>query len=612
MDFIEIQQKILDVYGKKPLVMVLVFVLLEIVGIIIISHRFSQYISVTKRIVVIFAFLLSFCLFLHAIPNADYHKVIRKGSVCSIEKELIDIKGEPDKRLPESLGVIYQQHYFEKYGKKADLCEEYDYSVICEDSLQHYAKQALLCFVVLVLGYLFTRAVLRCEDCVMNTLLASHMGVGMVVFLFMISMICQLHIKEVSVLMVVMILMSLLILWNKRLKINVTKKDIFAIGVLLLASVGASLFKWFKFAGDCIIQLENAVAFLNAGTLGESFTLASTFGFFGTALHGVAIVVGEDYFYSIYLILNVSSVGVAVYALKKLCDTTHKKNKVYFFIVVVSNFCVLLLNFDFENYCVWILSNAPIAGYLLIIVVCSFLMKKNNYEMSWIVAVASFTIMVTRVEGVCYVILFLLIPLERRGELKKSSIIVGSEIIIWQIVQFCFYNGSIGGTSWSPKRGLAFSTIAVFLIAFQFIESNRAKIVEYMKKYYIYFFLVALLLVIVYAFCANREFALETSRIFIAHLSVSRYSNSLAYWLYFIMITPLLIIDKPEEIEMGLAFVLGYYLLIFGISLFRVGLPFHVQISDSLRRMMFQGQMFFTFIVSYFMLCKNEPENNII
>lgn len=599
--------RIIEVYGRATIFSLLLFVLIEIVAFLYIWKNRKYEIVVVKRIVIVSGFLLSIILFFAAMHNSDYHKVFTRGSVCSLEKTFDELKDGSSDELCEAMRLVYQEHYLKKYGEPMDGSEGYDETVMCDDSLVHSCRQTLLCLFVVLFGYAFSRATLKINESFLPLCLAAPMGVGIVVIIFILNLLVGFQLTRAT-LIVISTLMAVLLLACNHLRIKkISRYDIVSVILIALFSVGATIIKWFKFAGDCQIQLNNAVLYLKEGGLGTQFTEASTFGFLGTALHSVALLIGEDYFYSIYIVVSISVLGLMWISLKEFMG-----NEVRSFdaiLIILPSLITLLLNFDYECYNIWILSNSSIAVYLCIIVICTFLAEIKDMDTSWIIVVASFSVIITRVEGVCYVLLFLLIPLCRVANLKKANILVGVEIIIWELAQALHYSGSIGGESWDIKKGLAFSTAALLLVLWQFVSEKDIIIVKWINHYYYLFYIIGLVGIILYAFCSDMGFSIETSKVFLSHLMVSRYSNSLGYFSFMIMLSPLLFINKSENLKQGLTFIIGYFLLVFGVALFRVNNPFHIQISDSLRRMIFQGMPFTTWVMVYLLLDGNYKRN---
>lgn len=568
------------VYGEKLVEAMLLLVLLETVALIVIYKKKPEWIKILKIGILVFSTLIGITLLSRSKIQEGYEKLRLNDTTCAFQ-EIYDAHG-PD-HMTWADTIIYEQHYYLTYGEKIEGYEDYDLSVVCDESLSRDFLQILACVIVFTLGFLITRAAFKGENELLAASLAAPVGAATLVVMTLLFIIFHIPYNGVSVGLFLLVTAALFIWYSLKTKLSVNKYTVIAETLGIMFVVTATFLKFYKLAGDARWQMLYARDLVTYHYLQEAFYQVATYGFLGTSLHAFGILLGGDMFYAYFTIIGISAIFIIIAA--NLVLVKDEKEKWLSFVFLGIGLFFLISNFDYLYYLEWLLSNCAVGVCILGIAVLTHLNLCKGKDVTLLISILSLVVITTRIEGVCYVVLLLSVPFVRKGSLKKTNIIVGCEIIIWQIIQFILTTG-VGQDGWTPTTGIALVMAGAILIAEPFL--NRIRFVEKVMKHYSFIYLILLLAIIIFGFLYDSNMASDNFTVFVSHFSVSKNSNSLAFWGFILVLLPLAVSNAIYERNSFLLIFGFYVLMVFGISIFRTGNPLHTGTSDSFRRVLSQ------------------------
>lgn len=579
------------VYGEKLVKALLVFVLLEIVALLIAIKKKPEWIKYIKGTVLVIATVSSLILLSRSRIQESFKKIELNNTTCSFQ-------GVYDDHGPDHLTwadeKIYEQHYMDTYNKASEGIWDCDLSVVCKETTTRYLFQIVACVIVFLVGFAITRCAFKGDRELLSAALGIPVGAAVVVTMTLSFIVLHIpyHWSTVTVALLLVLGGTIWISTRNGLRIN-RYSLIGAIAGIAVIVLSAFL-KFYKLAGDARWQMLYAKDLVTYHHLMEEFYQVATYGFLGTSLHAFGIIFGGDMLYAYFTVIGISAVAIIVSVTAVLLE--EKRGERWVYISLGLGILFLLINFDYLYYLRWVLSNCTIGVCLLAMVALLKLYLEKDYDVTLLIALLSFVVITTRIEGVCYVVLFLSIPFARTGLLKKINIIVGAEIIVWQLVQFVLTTG-VGQDGWTPVTGVALSFAGALIIAEPFLIKIR--FIERVMSHYKTIYVVLLLAIIGFGFAYDTAMATDNFAIFLSHFTTSKNSNSFVLWNFILLMFPLAVADSRQEENSCLIFVICYILMVFGISIFRTGNPLHTGTSDSFRRVLYQIMPLAVWLVSY-------------
>lgn len=567
------------VYGEKLVKALLLFVLLEIVALVFISKKKPEWMKYWKLVVLAVATVTSLLFLSRSRIQEGYSKIELNDTSCAF-KEVYDEHGVDHRTRVD--GLIYDWHYMQKYGAVMDSHEDMDESVICEESVSRYFMQFLACSIVFLVGTLVSRCVFKEKKEFLSSALAVPIGMSVFVVATLFLIIFNVPYTWVSMAIILLFIAIIGIYYSVKNKITINKYTVICTAIWLAIIALSTVLKFYRLAGDARWQVLYARDLAAYHHLQEPFFSVTTYGFLGISLHAFSTLFGCDMLYAYFLVTGISAIAIIFATTRELLDDKSQK-LTYVFMSIGALF--LITNFDYLYYLEWILSNCGVGVCLLAVTALTYLYLEKNIESTLLIALLSFVVITTRIEGVCYAVLLLSIPFIREGLLKKTNIIIGTEIIAWQIVQF-FLSDGVGQDGWTRTTGVALSLVGAILIAEPYLV--KIKLIEKIMKHYWIVYTVLLLCVITFGLAYDKVMTMDNFNIFLSHFTVSKNSNSLALWGFILGILPLAVMGGVKEKNAMLSVFMLYILMVFGISIFRTGNPLHTGTSDSFRRVLSQ------------------------
>lgn len=604
LTFARVIENINYVYGEKLVKAILLFFVIEVFVYTFLLCKKPDMIKKFRIVIFSIAIAISAILAWRAHPYVAYDKFQCSDTICSA-KYILNQKDYDKFNWADS--NIYRYHYYKqhpdelsgedfetKFGSgKSHL--ELDESVLCEDKGIDYAKQSLACFLIYAVGFFLVKCVLLDKNKLFAGFLAVPIGASVIVALTVSFLIFHIKYSFVSFFCGLLLVSLGIYLFLKHKHVRWDRSVTVTLLIALIVIVLATYVRFYQFSGDSRWQLIFAMNLLDEGLFSKwSFAQATTFGFFGISLHALALLFGTDYLYAYYLIMGLAGVGIFLSSAYLFSDEFEKKKTVFLYLV---GLVILLFNFDFEYYSFSVLSNASMGVCMLAIVVLTLFEIKYKKNVSLLLALISFVLLTTRIEGVCYVVLFMGIPFEREMGLKQATIISGVEIIIWQIAQF-FYSDGSGVDGWTPTMGVALMFVGLLLIAEPYLV--KFELFRKIGRYYKVMYIVGLLAIICFGFYYDMIMASDNFVVFLSHIAVSKYSNSLSIWVFLLYLLPFAIVSSLKEENSILIIIFAYFLMVFGISIFRTGNPLNTEISDSFRRIICQMMFMAVWLILYY------------
>ena len=580
------------VYGEKLVKALFLFVLLEIVALVFITKKKPEWIKYLKLIVLGIATVTSLVMLSRSKVQEGFSKLELNNTTCAF-KEIYDNHG-PD-HMTWADEIIYEQHYSMAYGVKSDSNKEYNLAVICEESISRNVLQTIACVVPMLIGFFIARCVIKKEHIILRAALSVPIGASVLVAITLFLIVFHIPYCWSTVLLLIALVLGAIIWCSYKNKLPIEKQEIVVLGVFILLAVLATQLKFYRLAGDARWQMLYARDLVTHHYLMEEFFQVATYGFLGTSLHAFGILLGGDMLYSYFLLIGLSAIAIIVSTTYVLSKDQSEKIVVYAFMLIGIVF--LVTNFDYLYYTEWILSNGAVGVCILSIVALSYLHIEKGTDVTLMIALLSFAVITTRIEGVCYVVLLLSVPFKRVGELKKTNIIVGCEIIIWQIVQFVLSTG-VGQDGWTKSTGVALSLVGIILMIEPYLINF--KIIEKIMLHYKIVYGVLFVFILFLGFVHDETMTLDNFVVFLSHFTVSKNSNSFALWGFILVLLPIAIRGALQEKDSILLVPIFYILLVLGISLFRTGNPLHTGTSDSFRRVLCQVMPLTVWLVTYY------------
>lgn len=325
------------------------------------------------------------------------------------------------------------------------------------------------------------------------------------------------------------------------------------------------------------------------GNLRDVLGGAAPFGMVEPIVTSVGFLFGCDFVYAFYPLTGISGIGIMCAGIYYLYL---KSGRSYEIIQAFGMGMVLLLsNYDFFLSIFYGMAHGPTAVYTLITVVFITLKKRLDLpDISCIVILAATMITLIRVEGAAYTLFILVASLGvEDGRIKMKRIIVSEAVIIvvWNVYQWIFLGRSGGEIFWTPEKGIILVSGSVMAILIVLVFDKQWTVIDFVKRNYYILLMVALTGgAVVVSVVLKREMASVNLPIYLTHFtnSAENETNAAAFWIFLLLMCPVLLNLRNRVAEYSLAVVAGYLILIYFICLFRGELPLRLGYSDSARR----------------------------
>ena len=579
------------VYGEKLVKALFLFVLLEIVALVFITKKKPEWMKYLKMVVLCVATMFSLMMLFRSRIQEGYRKIELNDTTCAFQ-EVYDAHGEEHRTMVDT--QIYDWHYSEKYDEMPDTYEQFDLTVACTESAGRNFIQMLACSVIFLMGFFAVRCALggRYEN--LSFALAAPFGASILVAITLLLIVLNIPYNRVSIFIFIALIIGLVAWITVKKQLSIKKTSVIYIITGLATIVASTILKFYRLAGDARWQVLYARDLAHYHHLQEPFFSVTTYGFFGISLHAFGTLFNVDMLYAYFLLIGLSAIATVIAVTSILLEG---KRKMMTYPFLGMGILLLITNFDYLYYLEWILSNCAVGVCLLAIMALTYLNIKKGTEVTSLIALFSFVVITTRIEGVCYVVLLLSIPFVRTGSLKKVNVIVGGEVIGWQVVQ-AFLSTGVGQDGWTPLKGVALSMAGLLLILEPYII--KVDLFKKIMKHYNVVYAILLICIIGLGLAYDRTMAIDNIIIFLSHFTVSKNSNSLAFWSFVVLLFPLAIYYGNKEKDNCMTAFILYILMAFGISIFRTGNPLHTGTSDSFRRILYQIMPLALWTVTYY------------
>lgn len=322
----------------------------------------------------------------------------------------------------------------------------------------------------------------------------------------------------------------------------------------------------------------------------------ATYGLIEPFIHSFGFMAGGDYLYVIYPMFYISAVGLIfgglykVYALK---ERTSKDTANIRYIILMSGLgvCLLLTNIDFRYGKYYVLSHIIMSVcFLIFVLFVLFYKAKMTAYPQWGLYLAAFAIIVTRTEGIIYILflLTLLVGYIQDKEFIRTGCVMCMLCIVWTVVQLLLFNGyDGGGYFFTPQKGVVLILGSLMTIVYLLLFAKK-KLRILTKTNYAVVYIICMLAVITVVSLRTWEMAAKNFDVYIGHLSsfIEETANSGYFWGFVILSIAFLFILNTESSNLSAGIILGYLNLVFFIFLFRKSYPMHAGYGDSGRRML--------------------------
>lgn len=340
---------------------------------------------------------------------------------------------------------------------------------------------------------------------------------------------------------------------------------------------------------DTYVKTAMGYRLANFGSLREVLPEVAPFGMIEPIMASVGFLFGFDYPYAFYPLTGISGIGILFAGIYYMYQ---KNGKSYESMLAFGMGMLLLLsNYDFLLSIFYGLAQGPTSVYTLIIVV--FISLKKQLDMpgfSYAVIVAATAITLIRVEGAAYTLFLLAASLGMEDDRLKMKKILASEagiIIFWNIYQWIFWGRSGESIFWTPEKGIILISGSIAAIFLAVVFDKQWVIINFLKRNY-YILLMAALSggAAFFSVFLKRGMASTNFPVYLSHFSNSAENdtNSAAFWIFLLLMCPVLLSMRNRIAEYSVTVVVGYLILIYFICLFRGELPLRLGYSDSARR----------------------------
>jgi len=325
------------------------------------------------------------------------------------------------------------------------------------------------------------------------------------------------------------------------------------------------------------------------GSLREVLPEATPYGMIEPIVASVGFLFGFDYPYAFYPLTGISGIGILFAGIYYLYQ---KNGKSYESMLALGMGMLLLLsNYDFLLSIFYGLAQGPTAVYTLIVIVFITLKKQLDLPgFSYAVIVAATAITLIRVEGAAYTLFLLAASLGMEDDRLKMKKILASEagiIIFWNIYQWIFWGRGGANIFWTPEKGIILISGSIAAIFLAVVFDKQWMIIQFLKRNYYLLLMTAITGgAAFFSVFLKRGMASTNFPVYLSHFSNSAENdtNSAAFWIFFLLMCPVLLSMRNRIAAYSVTVVAGYLILIYFICLFRGDLPLRLGYSDSARR----------------------------
>lgn len=349
------------------------------------------------------------------------------------------------------------------------------------------------------------------------------------------------------------------------------------------------------------------------GSLREVFGGAAPFGMVEPIVTSVGFLLGCDYVYAFYPLIGISGIGIMCAGLHYLYRRNGKSGES---IQAFGMGMILLLsNYDFLLSIFYGMAQGPTSVYTLIMVVFITLKKELDLpDCSGIVIMAATMVTLIRVEGAAYALFILAASLgveDGRLMVKKMIISEAAVIVVWNVYQWIFVGRSGGEIFWTPEKGIILICGSIMAALIAVVFDKRWAIINFVRKYY-YILVMAALIggAAVTSVVSKRAMASVNFPMYLAHFTNSAEddTNAAAFWVFLLLMCPVLLSLRNRTAEYAAAVVAGYLVLIYFICLFRGDVPLRLGYSDSGRRTIVHVMSVAVWLLAYVLADRNSCE----
>lgn len=418
--------------------------------------------------------------------------------------------------------------------------------------------------------------------------MAFPVGVATVSVIFMISILLGIPFSVASIVIIFILILAAIIGYICVKKIACDKlmivKQILLFSVTAVTLVYGKIYNMSKDSFDKTIYGVK-LAELNLSKV-EIISRFMNNGMMEPIINGIGWKCHVDFMYAMYSLMPICIIGLFVYGGVRCI----KKGDILKGIIVLFTILSLVTNFDYMLNGIWILSNGTIASLILILIINIMFQVNQNEKNNLIIFVLTFCIVMTRVEGTCYICLIaaLLCGLKHNSKACRNiSVLMGGVGLFWQAMLQLFCNEN--SIFWNKKESAILCIGSVFIIVLPLLMGLKLKVIFYLKKYYYKIAMLIFFVGCMFMYCDGPDLSHHTALILVKHLfGFSYLSNSGAFWGFFVLMLPLIIYRNKKQDGFIISVVFCYLMLTYLIFSLRKGDPIHVGIGDSCRRVIQQ------------------------
>lgn len=330
------------------------------------------------------------------------------------------------------------------------------------------------------------------------------------------------------------------------------------------------------------------------GSVRDILGEVAPYGILEPMIMSIGYLVQCDALYTFYPLMAICGLGIMCTGLYYISN----KKEMYISIAILGMGIILLLtNYDFVMGAIVMLAHGPIAVYTLILIM--FIAMKMQIDISgfeWIAVLAATVILLTRVEGAIYVLLFLAAALGIENvylKMYRVNISVAGVIIVWNVFQIIAIGFNSDPIFWTPERGVLLIVGAILVLIATWFIKRQWLLAAYVRKHYFLFLLGAICVGIVgVTVLGARSIASINFPIFLSYFSnndkMNDRINAGAFWTFVLLLCPIILKTKNIFAKYSFTVVAGYLLLVYAVCLFREEIPLHYGYFDSGRRTLVQ------------------------
>ena len=325
------------------------------------------------------------------------------------------------------------------------------------------------------------------------------------------------------------------------------------------------------------------------------FTDVAIYGFCEPFVHSLGYMLGGDYIYTIYPMFFLTALGIITGGLYKICKNILRSNKyeykfMYCLFICVIAIALLVKNFDFRYAKYYAMSHIIVSVFFLLLSLYVIFFDSEEFNgYHYVFYISALAIIITRSEGVLYVLFYLSIMLGfiRSKLFSRLCLTVSVSCIVWVIIQLMMYNGNDGGGYFfSPQKSTILIIGSLIMIAYTWIINSR--LLNFItKKNYCVLYLGCLIVMTAIMVIAKLEMAIVNIGVYLGHLSnyIDTADNAGFLWGFVLMALSWMFIINTTKSNLTAGIIIGYLCLVYLIFLFRNELPMHSGIGDSARRL---------------------------